>query len=82
MGAVLPISKSNKIFDIAIYVLGRSKNKDKCMFLLYVAANSVSNCKGGGSSSVEGLAMDFTMKELYGIEMIQSEDNLFRLLVG
>ncbi|XP_052800629.1 DNA helicase MCM8-like isoform X2 [Mya arenaria] len=62
---------------------GRTKNKDKCMFLLYVHANSVCNSKGrGGSGSGEGLAVDFTMKELYGIEMIQSEENLFRLLVG
>ncbi|XP_060580099.1 DNA helicase MCM8-like [Ruditapes philippinarum] len=60
---------------------GRGKNKDKCMFLLYVHANSVNNTKGNKSGS-EGLAMDFTMKELYGIEMIHSEENLFRLLVG
>ncbi|XP_053384109.1 DNA helicase MCM8-like [Mercenaria mercenaria] len=60
---------------------GRGKNKDKCMFLLYVHANSVNNTKGNKSGS-EGLAMDFTMKELYGIEMIQSEEQLFRLLVG
>lgn len=61
---------------------GRGKNKDKCMFLLYVHANSVNNTKGNKSGSSEGLAMDFTMKELYGIEMIQSEEHLFRLLVG
>ncbi|KAL4224835.1 DNA replication licensing factor mcm8 [Mactra antiquata] len=60
---------------------GRGKNKDKCMFLLYIHANSVSNTKGNKSSS-DGLAMDFTMKELYGIEMIQSEEHLFRLLVA
>ena len=61
------------------------------MFLLYLHANSVSNAKGnksgGGAntSSVEGssgLAMEFTMKELYAIEEIQSEPNLFRFIVG
>ncbi|KAK7466622.1 hypothetical protein BaRGS_00037279, partial [Batillaria attramentaria] len=68
---------------------GRSKSKEKCMFLLYLYAASVSNTKatrasngkdGGGGSG--GLAMEFTMKELYGIRQIQSEPHLFRLLVG
>lgn len=70
--------------DIFCYMIitGRGKNKDKCMFLLYIHANSVNNSKGNKSSSEGGLAMEFTMKELYGIEMIQSEDQLFRLLVG
>ena len=59
------------------------------MFLLYINANSVTNtkgCRGDGEGrqgkSGGGLAMDFTMKELYAIEEIQSEANLFRLLVG
>ncbi|KAJ8299815.1 hypothetical protein KUTeg_023875 [Tegillarca granosa] len=59
---------------------GRSRNKDKCMFLLYIHANSVSNAKGNKSGDSSGLAMDFTMKELYAIEEIQSEKNLFRSL--
>ncbi|WAR02957.1 MCM8-like protein [Mya arenaria] len=46
-----------------------------------IKVNSVDEGRGG-SGSGEGLAVDFTMKELYGIEMIQSEENLFRLLVG
>ncbi|XP_025104122.1 DNA helicase MCM8-like [Pomacea canaliculata] len=79
---------------------GRSKNKEKCMFLLYIFANSISNskgCKTNGSdvnsadsreksrniSSGGGrLAMEFSMKELYAIQEIQSEPNLFRLLVA
>ncbi|XP_052226288.1 DNA helicase MCM8-like isoform X2 [Dreissena polymorpha] len=61
---------------------GRARNKDKCMFLLYIHANSVNNSKGSSKTGNDGLAMDFTMKELYGIEMIQSEEQLFRLLVG
>ena len=60
---------------------GKGKNKDKCMFLLYIHANSVNNSKGNKSAS-DGLAMDFSLKELYGIETIQSEEQLFRLLVG
>jgi DNA helicase MCM8 len=51
------------------------------MFLLYVQANSVNNTKGNKGDN-SGLALDFTMKELYAIEEIQSEENLFRLLVA
>ncbi|XP_055892366.1 DNA helicase MCM8-like [Biomphalaria glabrata] len=65
---------------------GRGKNKDKCMFLLYLYGNSINNTKGNKKASDEesgsGLAMDFTMKELYAIQEIQSQENLFRLLVG
>ena len=61
---------------------GKGRNKDKCMFLLYIYANSVVNAKGNKSGDNSGLAMEFTMKELYAIEEIQSEKNLFRLLVG
>ncbi|XP_048727562.2 DNA helicase MCM8-like isoform X2 [Ostrea edulis] len=61
---------------------GRGRNKDKCMFLLYVQANSVNNTKGNKTGDNSGLALDFTMKELYAIEEIQSEENLFRLLVA
>ncbi|ESO83521.1 hypothetical protein LOTGIDRAFT_207337 [Lottia gigantea] len=64
----------------------RSRSKDKCMFLLYLHVNSVTNLKGNNKSnqneSSNGLAMDFSMKELYAIEEIQSEENLFRLLIG
>jgi DNA helicase MCM8 len=64
------------------FFIGKGRNKDKCMFLLYVYANSVVNTKGNKSCDNSGLAMEFTMKELYAIEEIQSEENLFRLLVG
>ncbi|KAK3604621.1 hypothetical protein CHS0354_028978 [Potamilus streckersoni] len=60
---------------------GRSRNKDKCMFLLYIYANSVQNTKGNKSGSEGGVALDFSMKDLYAIEEIQSQENLFRLLV-
>ncbi|GAB1601268.1 DNA helicase MCM8 [Argonauta hians] len=62
---------------------GHPRHKDKCLFLLYIQANCVSNPKGK-ATTVEstGLAMDFTMKELYAIQEIHSETQLFRLLVG
>ena len=68
---------------------GRGKQKDKCMFLLYINANCVTNSKGNKSSSTNNsnsnsalAAVEFTMKELYAIEEIQSEKNLFKLMVG
>ncbi|XP_038074651.1 DNA helicase MCM8-like [Patiria miniata] len=69
---------------------GHGRNKDKCMFLLYLHANSVQNQKRGkkaasageGSPSRTGIAMDFTLKELYAIQEIQDQKNLFRLIVG
>ena len=67
---------------------GRGRQKDKCMFLLYINANSVTNAKGGKSANTSeteqstGLAMEFSMKELYAIEEIQGESHVFRLLVG
>ena len=55
---------------------GRGKNKDKCMFLLYLHGNSVVNAKGSSSkqrskegSHSSGPAMDFSMKELYAIQV-------------
>lgn len=52
------------------------------MFLLYIQANSVNNTKGNTKGDNCGLALDFSMKELYAIEEIQSEENLFQLLVA
>ena len=70
-----------------LHLVGRSKNKDKCMFLLYLLGNAVVNAKGNNSRSNKegggqsGLAMDFSMKELYAIQEIQSEEKLLQLLV-
>ena len=72
---------------------GHSRQKDKCLFLLYIHANSVINAKyssnqaTGGSTDTDpamtsGLAMEFSVKELYAIDEIHSEKNIFRLLVG
>ncbi|XP_049635117.1 DNA helicase MCM8 [Suncus etruscus] len=64
----------------------RNKN-DKCMFLLYVEANSVSNCKGQKTKASEdsckhGALMEFSLKDLYAIQEIQAEENLFKLIVN
>ncbi|XP_061545935.1 DNA helicase MCM8 isoform X3 [Phycodurus eques] len=67
-------------------------NKDQCMFLLYIEATSVSNTKGqqskpGGAGSSGGSSDDrcggeeFSLKELYAIQEIQSQPDLLRLLV-
>ena len=62
---------------------GGGRQKDKCMFLLYIEANYVHNTKGSKSQGqvATGVTMEFTMKDLYAIEEIQAEENLFRLLV-
>ncbi|XP_058959590.2 DNA helicase MCM8 isoform X2 [Pocillopora verrucosa] len=59
-------------------------NKDKCMFLLYLHVNAVNNNKGGtgATEQTSGLAMEFSIKELYAIQEIQAQKNLFRLIVG
>uniref|UniRef100_A0A8C3W8J7 DNA helicase MCM8 n=1 Tax=Catagonus wagneri TaxID=51154 RepID=A0A8C3W8J7_9CETA len=64
----------------------RNKN-DKCMFLLYIEANSVSNNKGQNTKTSEdgckhGTLMEFSLKDLYAIQEIQSEENLFKLIVN
>uniref|UniRef100_A0A673G8W6 DNA helicase MCM8 n=1 Tax=Sinocyclocheilus rhinocerous TaxID=307959 RepID=A0A673G8W6_9TELE len=65
---------------------GRNK-KDKCMFLLYIQANSVSNSKGQKSKAVsdsegQGPSVEFSIKDLYAIQEIQAQEDLFRLIVN
>uniref|UniRef100_A0A8P4KKM6 DNA helicase MCM8 n=1 Tax=Dicentrarchus labrax TaxID=13489 RepID=A0A8P4KKM6_DICLA len=57
-------------------------HKDQCMFLLYLEATSVSNTKGT-EACVFGLESweEFSLKELYAIQEIQSQPNLLRLIV-
>ncbi|XP_061693041.1 DNA helicase MCM8 isoform X2 [Syngnathoides biaculeatus] len=66
--------------------------KDQCMFLLYIDATSVSNTKGqqsepGGAGSSGSSSEDrcggeeFSLKELYAIQEIQSQPDLLRLIV-
>ncbi|XP_066561850.1 DNA helicase MCM8 [Amia ocellicauda] len=65
---------------------GRNK-KDKCMFLLYIEANSISNSKGqkakdiAGSRS-QGASLEFSLKDLYAIQEIQAEEHLLKLIVN
>ncbi|GAB1286939.1 DNA helicase MCM8 [Apodemus speciosus] len=64
----------------------RNKN-DKCMFLLYIEANSVSNSKGQKAQTAEdgcphGALMEFSLKDLYAIQEIQAEESLFKLIVN
>ncbi|XP_034538356.1 DNA helicase MCM8, partial [Notolabrus celidotus] len=65
-------------------------NKDQCMFLLYLEATSVSNTKGQKSKSGQGSGgsledrsggEEFSLKELYAIQEIQSQPDLLRLIV-
>ncbi|XP_033835247.1 DNA helicase MCM8 [Periophthalmus magnuspinnatus] len=62
-------------------------NKDQCMFLLYIEATSVSNTKGlqsktGGQGSAEAQSSEeFSLKELYAIQEIQSQPDLLKLMV-
>ncbi|XP_037638413.1 DNA helicase MCM8, partial [Sebastes umbrosus] len=65
-------------------------NKDQCMFLLYLEATSVSNSKGQRSKSGQGSrgsledrsgGEEFSLKELYAIQEIQSQPDLLRLIV-
>lgn len=74
---------------INLYLLhsvgARSRHKDQCVFLLYISTNAIvsaKGCHGDSASRQAGLAMDFTRKDLYAINEIHSEPNLFRLLVG
>ncbi|XP_067900466.1 DNA helicase MCM8 isoform X1 [Heterodontus francisci] len=67
---------------------GKTRNKDdKCMFFLYIEANSISNGKGRRNESSEEVSgdttsMEFTLKELYAIQEIQAEENLLKLFVN
>lgn len=67
--------------------LTASKNKnDKCVFLLYIEANSVSNSKGQkiknfDDETFQRSFMEFSLKDLYAVQEIQAEENLFRLIV-
>ncbi|CAB3979134.1 DNA helicase MCM8-like [Paramuricea clavata] len=62
----------------------KSRSKEKSMFLLYIFANSVENCKESQKASDNGseIVTEFTLKELYAVQEIQAEKNLFQLIVG
>uniref|UniRef100_A0AAQ5WWK5 DNA helicase MCM8 n=1 Tax=Amphiprion ocellaris TaxID=80972 RepID=A0AAQ5WWK5_AMPOC len=60
-------------------------NKDQCMFLLYIEATSVSNTKGKilqvWSAGDHSAGEEFSLKELYAVQEIQSQPELLRLIV-
>uniref|UniRef100_A0A7N5ZS87 DNA helicase MCM8 n=1 Tax=Anabas testudineus TaxID=64144 RepID=A0A7N5ZS87_ANATE len=56
-------------------------NKDQCMFLLYLDATSVSNSKGNVFLLLLLLLFEFSLKELYAIQEIQSQPDLLRLIL-
>ncbi|XP_010904530.1 DNA helicase MCM8 [Esox lucius] len=69
---------------------GSKGKKDKCMFLLYIEANSVSNSKGPKVKDADGQrslggerssGIEFSLKELYAIQEIHSQPNLLKLIV-
>jgi DNA helicase MCM8 len=68
-----------------------ARQHDMCVFLLFIDANSLTNSKGhvatvdsgsSGKQSSGGIAMEFSVKELYAIEEIHSENNLLWLITG
>ncbi|XP_076834434.1 DNA helicase MCM8 [Brachyhypopomus gauderio] len=67
---------------------GTTRNKkDRCMFLLYIEANSVSNSKGQKSKSAsepegQGASVEFSLKDLYAIQEIQAQEDLLKLIVN
>lgn len=69
------------------HVTGAGRNKkDKCMFLLYIEANSVSNSKGPKSKAAsepesQGASVEFSLKDLYAIQEIQGQEDLLKLIV-
>jgi DNA helicase MCM8 len=75
-----------KIIYLIFEFTGSRNKNDKCMFLLYIEANSVSNSKGPKAQTAEdgckhGTLMEFSLKDLYAIREIQAEENLLKLVV-
>ncbi|MBN3315226.1 MCM8 helicase, partial [Atractosteus spatula] len=61
--------------------------KDKCMFLLYIDANSISNSKGQKEkdmmeSESQGALIEFSFNDLQTIQKIQAEENLLKFMVN
>ena len=53
---------------------------------MYIDANSVTNAKGKKSCNIEdhsstGIGLEFTTRDFYSIENVQSQRKLFRLIV-
>ena len=49
---------------------GRGTKGDKCMFLLYIDASSITNDKGrGGGAESTSIGIEFSLKDYYGIQV-------------
>lgn len=77
---------TNYLLFCALKFTGSRNKNDKCMFLLYIEANSVSNSKGQKTKASQdgckhATMMEFSLKDLYAIQEIQAEEHLFKLIV-
>lgn len=79
----------NAFLFLFSFVAGRRGQRDKCMFSMYIDANSVTNAKGNKGNNADnegaattGIGMEFTTRDFYQIESVQSQERLFRLIVG
>ncbi|UYV65743.1 MCM8 [Cordylochernes scorpioides] len=57
-------------------------SRDKCTFVLYIHANSVASLRNSDSACISPLGLELSLKDLYAIEAIQAEPNLFKLIVA
>ena len=59
---------------------GGARNKNKCLFLLYIDANSIHNSKTHSGDKSDSL--QFTHKDLLAINEIAHEPDVFKLVVN
>jgi DNA helicase MCM8 len=69
--------------------IGRTKEKNKTLFLIYIDANSVDNNKqvnnnssGNEHSNNKVDLMQFSAKDMFAIQEISDEKNVFKLIVN
>lgn len=56
------------MFQVSQSQEGRGSKGDKCMFLLYIDASSVTNCKAGNDSA-SAVGIEFSIKDYYAIQV-------------
>lgn len=69
---------------------GKSKKKDQAMFLLYLHVNSVVGPRTRSRAEADGdmtgaddtELVEFSLKDLYAIQLIQEEKDVFKMLVN
>ena len=69
----------------SVYLAGRNRlNKDKCMFLLYIHANSVNNNRGSPNTGEQssGLSMEFTLKASWIGFNVSNRHRSFQFVFG